>query len=572
VREAKRQEIESWANGAPEEIWPLLEKLALELRSGKHPIQPFHWEIEFPEVFARENAGFDAIVGNPPFAGKNTIIAGNASAYLPWLQVLHAGAHGNSDLVAHFFLRAFGLLRKGGVFGLIATNTIGQGDTRASGLTRILSGGGAIMRTTRRLRWPGEAAVVVSVVHVVKGAAPTSTLDGRTVRRISAFLVEGDLDVSPDALVSNLGKAFQGSIVLGMGFTFDNVAAAQGDATDFETMNGLINKDPRNSERIFPYIGGEEVNTDPRHLHNRYVIDFADFPLKRETLTKTWLAMTDDERENVLHTGVVPADYPDPVASDWPDLLEIVQRRARPQRLKQHDKIGKDIWWRFLRRRDRLYNVIATQRRVLVATRHASNWALTWMPTSVVFAESLVVFSSDHAAYLAVLQSRVHEVWARFFSSSMKDDLRYTPSDCFRTFPLPENFESNISVERAGESYYAFRAQRMIDSNEGLTATYNRFSDRRENAPEIARLRSLHAELDAIVLCAYGWSDLADRAAPEFLDQDGDEGKAPKTRLDWPAAFKDEVFARLLALNAARVASERAAGLAVALGRDGEES
>ena len=107
---------------------------AATLRRGRRiRIAPFHWQIEFPEVFARDNGGFDAIVGNPPFAGKNTIIAGNTKNYLPWLQTLHEGAHGNADLVAHFFRRAFGLLRRGGVFGLIATNTIGQGDTRASG-------------------------------------------------------------------------------------------------------------------------------------------------------------------------------------------------------------------------------------------------------------------------------------------------------------------------------------------------------------------------------------------------------------------------------------------------------
>ena len=85
------------------------------------------------------NPGFDAIVGNPPFPGKNTISASSGPRYLPWLQTLHEGAHGNADLVAHFFRRAFALLREGGAFGLIATNTIGQGDTRETGLERLLS-------------------------------------------------------------------------------------------------------------------------------------------------------------------------------------------------------------------------------------------------------------------------------------------------------------------------------------------------------------------------------------------------------------------------------------------------
>ena len=148
----------------------------------KQPLVPFHWEIEFPEVFDRENPGFDAIVGNPPFAGKNTIGNSNATGYLDWLKQLHSEAHGNSDLVAHFFRRAFDLVRKNGAVGLIATNTIGQGDTRSSGLRWICKNGGVIYRARRRIKWPGQAAVVVSVVHMIKGVyVDTKRLDGREV-------------------------------------------------------------------------------------------------------------------------------------------------------------------------------------------------------------------------------------------------------------------------------------------------------------------------------------------------------------------------------------------------------
>jgi hypothetical protein len=47
------------------------------LTAGDLPVRPFHWEIEFPEVFDRDNGGFDAIVGNPPYAGKNNLLSGN---------------------------------------------------------------------------------------------------------------------------------------------------------------------------------------------------------------------------------------------------------------------------------------------------------------------------------------------------------------------------------------------------------------------------------------------------------------------------------------------------------------
>ena len=85
------------------------------LRGGPHPVVPFHWEIEFPEVFDRDNPGLDAFVGNPPFAGKNTLAAGHAAGYPDWLKTIHEESHGNADLVAHFFRRAFNLLRQGGV-------------------------------------------------------------------------------------------------------------------------------------------------------------------------------------------------------------------------------------------------------------------------------------------------------------------------------------------------------------------------------------------------------------------------------------------------------------------------
>ncbi|MFN9248107.1 MAG: Eco57I restriction-modification methylase domain-containing protein, partial [Planctomycetota bacterium] len=51
------------------EVRARLQQAADSLRSGDHPIPPFHWEIEFPEVFSREFSGFDAFVGNPPFLG-----------------------------------------------------------------------------------------------------------------------------------------------------------------------------------------------------------------------------------------------------------------------------------------------------------------------------------------------------------------------------------------------------------------------------------------------------------------------------------------------------------------------
>jgi hypothetical protein len=86
-----------------------LAEAAAELQTGNHPVEPFHWEIEFPEVFDRENAGFDAIVGNPPFAQKNTLVQSLGEQYSAYLLQLHSGTNGKSDLCGFFFRQAFEL-------------------------------------------------------------------------------------------------------------------------------------------------------------------------------------------------------------------------------------------------------------------------------------------------------------------------------------------------------------------------------------------------------------------------------------------------------------------------------
>ena len=147
----------------------------------------------------------------------------------------------------------------------------------------------------------------------------------------------------------------------------------------------------------------------------------------------------------------------------------------------------------------------------------------------------------------------------------MKDDLNYSPADCFETFPFPAGFETNAALEAAGREYYEFRAGLMVRNNEGLTKTYNRFHDPEEANPDILKLRELHASMDAAVLTAYGWSDLLPQCRCECLLDYGDDqtesgaeestgGRKRKKpwRYRWPDEVRDEVLARLLKLNAER--------------------
>jgi hypothetical protein len=540
-----------------------------EVRTGEcteKSVTPFHWEIEFPEVFDREVGGFDAIVGNPPFLGGKRISTVNGDAYLAWLRVLHEESDGNADLVAHFFRRAFTVLRHGGSFGLIATNTIRQGDTRHTGLRWIcVRGGGTIYAARRRYRWIGAAAVVVSVVWIAKGnIAEPFDLDGQPVAIITAHLFHDGGHENPAVLEVNSGKSFIGSFILGMGFTFDD-SDKKGIANPIDEMKRLIAKDQRNAERIFPYLGGEEMNDSPTHAHHRYVISFADFPLRREAFSgKSWLQADEKQRTSWLRTGIVPGDYPEPVAADWPDLLRIVEEKVKEERAKKAAEIRAYPWWRFWRSRGELATATRGLARVIGLSRVGQQAAFTFLPTGTVFADSMVIFAFDKYAALCMLQSRPHEGWARFFASSMKDDLRYTPEDCFETFPFPDRWEADEALEGAGRAYYEFRAALMLRKNEGLTTTYNRFHNPVEDDPEIIQLRELHGTMDRAVLAAYGWRDIPTDCEfiPDYFDESPDGGDPiPKSvRYRWPDPVRDEVLARLLKLNAERAEQEKIAG------------
>ena len=548
-----------------------------ELHSDTLSIDPLHWQIEFPEVFQGETVGFDAIVGNPPFAGKNTLINSTPDGYLDWLKVVHEEAHGNADLVAHFFRRAFNLLREQGAFGLIATNTIGQGDTRTTGLRWICTHGGIIFNARKRYRWPGQAAVVVSVVHVAKGIVKgSSVLNGHAVPDISAYLVHGCEHESPVTLPANAEKSFQGSIVLGLGFTFDN-SDTTGAANSLAEMTRLIANNPRNAERIFPYLGGEEVSESPIQAHHRYVINFADFPLKRACLGQNWAEADERRRETWHRTGTVPLDYPYPVAADWPDLLAIVQERVKPERDVQKRDALRQRWWQYAEKRPGLVRATEQLERMLVNPLYGAHLSFVFLSPRLVANNKLNVMPLTSWSVFCVLQTRPHEIWARFFSSTLKDDLAYTPTDCFETFPFPKGFETNPALESAGKEYYEYRAALMVRNNEGLTKTYNRFHDPEEHSPDILRLRELHASMDRAVLDAYGWTDL--HPTCEFIldyeeEEDEDEtptrgrgrgegrGRKKPWRYRWPDDFRDEVLARLLELNRQYAEQERLSGAA----------
>jgi len=455
--------------------------LAKDSPSGG-PNRPFHWPLEFPDVFHGASPGFDAIVGNPPFLGGQRITGVAGTAYRDWL-VAHVadGRRGSADLVAYFFLRAWSLLGGGGDFGMLAVNTIAEGDTRQVGLEAMVGAGAVIRAAYPNEPWPGKAAVVTSRVHMHKGTwHGVRSLLGRSVSFISGYLSDQE-EWSPRKLKSNEDRSFQGSIVLGMGFVLTADEASR-----------MFDADSKNKDVIFPYLNGEDLNTDPSQRPSRWVISFWDWPEER--------------------------------AREYDLPFERVLGLVKPER----DQLGgnataegrKRKWWLYGRDAKALYHAIGRGyhferhpsewnpkqkplSRVLVCSEVTKYLAFEEIPNEYVMSANLDVFTDVER--FSTCQSSIHEVWARLHSSRLETRLKYSPGNAYETFVFPEVGEE---LRRLGDDLRDARRGLMTNEQIGLTKLYNRVHSQNDTDARVKALRDLQREVDVAVARSYGWTDV----------------------------------------------------------------
>ncbi|REG59663.1 hypothetical protein B0G80_2434 [Paraburkholderia sp. BL6669N2] len=473
----------------------------------------FHWLVEFPEVMLQsDNPGFDAIVGNPPFVGGQKI-TGNFGIDYRDFQVLYQadGRRGSADLCAYFFLRAARLIKDGGNLGLLAVNTIAEGDTRQVALEAMLHRGHSIYAANPSFAWPGAASVAASAVHLHRGSwSGVYRLKSQIVPTISAFL-SGEEEWSPKRLLANANQSYQGSIVLGRGFTMSEEAAQE-----------LISRDAKNTEVLFPYLNGEGLNSHPEQRPSRWVINFWDWPLSRDA-DGEWSTSGESQKAHWLQDGRVPADYPRRVADDFPKLLSIVRALVKPERDTNNRAVYREKWWHFAEKRPALYHAVG---RGHAFHRHPKDWdamlcspaeVIVYAQTSktkypvfikndIVFDQKLVVVNSDSRALFAVLTSSLHYVWAHARGGTMRTDAVYNPSDVFEPYPFPPAGDSQL--EALGAALDTERRAVMKRDRIGLTNFYNSFHNPNCTDAGMVELRALHIEIDKAVLAAYAWQDI----------------------------------------------------------------
>lgn len=486
-------------------------KLDIDLPMGKPHRRPFHWALEFPEVFC--DGGFDAICGNPPFSGGQHLTGSLGTAYRDYM-VKHIAdeTRGSADLVAYFFLNNYDLLKDGGMVGLIACNTIAEGDTRQVGLERMLKQGATIIAADPDMPWPGLAAVMISPVFMVKHIHwhGKFILSGNEVEIISAFLSAQE-EWTPKPLKANSNKSFQGSIILGLGFTMSE-----------EEAKSFIEKDPKNAEVLFPYLNGDDLNSDPEQKPSRWVINFFDWPVDRDS-GGSWHSSNERDRKVYLQSGHVPSDYPNRVASDFPELLEIVRTRVKPDRDKQKRECRKKYWWHFGEKTIALYHTIGRgtpfakhpniwkedifEDKVLVNARICKYFAPSLIPNQAVFCERIIVMTKNNLCDLAFMNSSIIQDWVWTKSSTLGTDLNYSSSEAYETLPFPSCDMKKL--QSLGAALDQNRKKIMTEHKYGLTSLYNDFHNQANDSWDILEIRRIQRDIDEIVCQLYGWNDIA---------------------------------------------------------------
>tara|TARA_Y100000589_G_C27191423_1_gene644972 strand:- start:164 stop:4312 length:4149 start_codon:yes stop_codon:yes gene_type:complete len=462
----------------------------LSHRSNK--VIPFHWEIEFPEVFESNNKGFDVIIGNPPFVASTHIHGFLGPKFRDWIDNRKENIKGRAvDLCAHFFRHSFDLLKNSGALSFIATNTICQGDTREAGLHWICKNGGIIYWKNKRSPWPGAASVTISKVAIYK-VSKDNWIPSMELGPSNSYLMKGKEFDNPKSIDKCKNIAFMGHIVLGDGFTFTK--NCKGNSNDIDTAIELLKNDIYR-ECIHPFSGGKEILSKADSSPDRYVICFGNKSLSE-------------------------------IKEKYPDLYVITKAKVFPDR----QKIGgysvaekrKENWWKFGTYASSLQTKLGELDKCLVIPIVASNLVCEIMPSNIIFSHSSIIFCDDSWKLFGILQSSLHLEWTIFRGSTMGDGLRYTPTDCFETLVLPwdvplewfndshsHNYNQYLNdFSLAAKNYHSLRSSIKKVRNIGLTEIYNRFHDPSEQSDDILQLRNLHFKCEKFLLKLYGWEDL----------------------------------------------------------------
>jgi hypothetical protein len=460
----------------------------------------------------------DVIVGNPPFLGAKLLKPERGVDYVNAVRRAYPEVPGMADYCVYWFRRTHDALNActpgdpfTGRAGLVGTQNIRNNQSRVGSLDYIVSTG-TIIEAVDNQPWSGEANVHVSIANWVKtrdlrllprtmrlwfkadptpgavrrarGAGSASKqyeLDCREVPEINSALSD-KVDLSKAKVLPcnrEVGVVCQGITPGHSGFVLSTNERAE-----------LVGHDPASAEVIYPYLVGDDLLTGVGRP-SRYLIDL--------------------ENRNMLQAQAYKGAF------QHLQMLVLPEMQEHAAKGESERAASVNSWWLLWRPRAELIDSIRQLQRYLVCSRVTKRPIFAFVHKSVRPGDAIQAFALGDDYSFGVLQSSTHWQWFKEKCSKLTERFRYTSESVFDTFPWPQTPRVNQVdlVADAGREVRRIRAEVIPTMKGGLRALY-----RTLELPGKNPLKDAHADLDAAVLAAYGFSAKRDLLA-QLLDLNG---------------------------------------------------
>jgi len=500
--------------------------------------QPFHWPLEFPEVFLRPNSGFDAFVGNPPFLGNRLWKGTRGRALQRIVQMVLEEAPGKIDLSVAFHRRATALLRCGGTYGLLATSNIAEGSAVSVGLERIAIKGDFYF-TRKGMPWPGTASTVVAIVCFSKRG-------WRGLRNCEGVVCE---KIGP-RLQPEIAGGWEPKALANAMFAFAGIDNSKGLAFVITEQHQWFNR--LRSERdtlLRPYITGDDITSASLTRVSRWALDIADFPL--EFIAKKW-----------------------PEANQF--LVEVVKPTRTAEALKSYKGLI-DRWWQFWNHRAAQMRRLRSRAQFVAFAKAAKYPICVLAPSEWIYTNKVILVEAERQDTHAICLSSMFQAWLRNYSlRSLGGDnntMSLSVSEALATFPRPIASVSSEAVD-AADSFQDVLTSWSRRTSAGMTDAMNAVHSRVTSDGDIAELRRLLQRIDVEVVRAYGWTTLD--LLHDFREKVDAEGDTV-VQHGLSEAVREQVLTNLIMLNrsqyeSARAISPKASGRRTVRGQNGLRS
>jgi hypothetical protein len=484
----------------------------------------------------------DFIVGNPPFIGAGAMRAALGDGYAETLRAAWPAVPESADFVMYWWHHAADLVRAGSArrFGFITTNSLRQTFNRRVVEAHLGAAKNPLTLAFAIPDHPWVDSAQGAAVRIAMSVGTANAEDGRLLTVSQEMpsngesdgvavklaeqrgLLHADLRVGANLttairLNANAGISNTGVKLHGAGFL---VTREEASALGLGVVPGL-------DRHIREYRNGRDLTATPRGF---LVID-----LDGQSI--------DDIRQR------------------FPAVFQWVLERVKPERDSNREEYRRLNWWLFGRKNTELRAGLRGLGRYIATVETAKHRTFQVLDISVLPDNKLIAIATDDAAWLGVLSSQVHVEWALAAGGRLGvgNDPVYSKSTCFDPFPFPHD-DTGLTpaladrIRSLAEQLDAHRkARQAAFESVTLTGLYNVLDKLRRGEPLNAKdktlheqglvsvLHSLHEELDAAVLQAYGWADL---------------GPVPWADEAARATWTETLLQRLVALNARRAAEE----------------